>query len=239
MKPTTRQECILAEERGELTDWERQEAERNVADYAKRENLSLSEDELARHLELAAKLYIGREKDFFCLDCDVDIRTIGETIELTDRACHNHGFGQQGPGMLCIDCLEKRIGRRLVREDFMIVERDAPWAWIPLTGASPKLLDRLAHSVPEMVPCTASTTIYLSGDRSDEEMLRAIIQAIDGTVINLSNGRSVRIRPCRAPHYEPGKGTKAWVSADYLDLESKRKAHEEADQRLRDQWSAA
>jgi hypothetical protein len=137
----TRQECLLAKERGELTDWERQQAERDAARYAERKNLS--EAERVKFVDSWGNVrWLGRELDFFCCDCEVDTRTIGEDVDFMDWPQWRHGWGQQGKGTLCIDCFEKRIGRRLVREDF-IVPGDGELR-VP-EDASAKLRERLAQ----------------------------------------------------------------------------------------------
>lgn len=52
-----------------------------------------------------------------CLDCDINTLVAGEYYMV-----HNHVWSQTGidpyGGMLCITCLEKRIGRELISEDF-------------------------------------------------------------------------------------------------------------------------
>lgn len=55
-------------------------------------------------------------KRFCCLDCGVDVGKIGEYCMLKDRtwfSIHN-----SNKGMLCIGCIEKRLGRKLKSEDF-------------------------------------------------------------------------------------------------------------------------
>jgi hypothetical protein len=55
-------------------------------------------------------------KGFLCLDCEVDTFEIDELYVVTDElwARVNPGKG----GMLCIGCLEKRLGRELTPDDF-------------------------------------------------------------------------------------------------------------------------
>jgi len=52
-----------------------------------------------------------------CLDCNINTVTSGEYYMV-----HNHVWSQTGigpyDGMLCIICLEKRIGRKLTSQDF-------------------------------------------------------------------------------------------------------------------------
>jgi hypothetical protein len=56
-----------------------------------------------------------------CLDCDVDTFAIDEYYMVNDDVWTDSGVGWTG-GMLCIGCLEDRLGRQLVPGDFM----DAP-----------------------------------------------------------------------------------------------------------------
>jgi len=56
----------------------------------------------------------------YCLDCGVDTYEINEYYTVHDELwllCHPEDYG-----MLCIGCLEKRLGRRLDYRDFI----DAP-----------------------------------------------------------------------------------------------------------------
>lgn len=55
-------------------------------------------------------------KKFFCLDCGVDTGRIGEYYMLIDETWHLTGLGKIG--MLCIDHVESRIGRKLNKTDF-------------------------------------------------------------------------------------------------------------------------
>jgi len=58
---------------------------------------------------------VSRHK-FKCLDCRVDTGKIGEHYMLIDetwRQAHS-----SNKGMLCIGCIELRLGRRLVKADF-------------------------------------------------------------------------------------------------------------------------
>lgn len=55
-------------------------------------------------------------RKFLCLDCKVDTGKIYEhymLIEETWFAIHQSKFG-----MLCIGCVEKRLGRMLTKDDF-------------------------------------------------------------------------------------------------------------------------
>lgn len=58
-----------------------------------------------------------------CLDCNVDTIAIAEYYMVSDDIWANSGVGPLGrEGMLCIGCLEGRLGRRLTADDFT----DAP-----------------------------------------------------------------------------------------------------------------
>lgn len=53
---------------------------------------------------------------FLCMDCNIDTGRIGEHYMLVDsiwRLVHN-----SNKGMLCIKCLEARLGRTLNKSDF-------------------------------------------------------------------------------------------------------------------------
>lgn len=55
-------------------------------------------------------------RKFLCLDCKVDTGKIGEHYMLVDDVWHLTGL--QKYGMLCIEHVEERIGRKLVQADF-------------------------------------------------------------------------------------------------------------------------
>jgi len=55
-------------------------------------------------------------KKFLCLDCGVDTGRIGEHYMLIDSTWKKTGLGKIG--MLCIEHVENRIGRKLVTSDF-------------------------------------------------------------------------------------------------------------------------
>jgi hypothetical protein len=72
----------------------------------------------------------SRRNDPRCLDCDVDTLEIGHFYMLRDDV-----WLEANPtvdGMLCIDCLETRLGRRLAPTDFS----DAPCNHWPLLRLS-------------------------------------------------------------------------------------------------------
>ena len=71
---------------------------------------------------------------FACVDCRVDTNRIDEYYAVRDDVWPLARLG----GMLCVGCLERRIGRRLAPGDFIHRSREAfPWP------ASPRLADRL------------------------------------------------------------------------------------------------
>ncbi|QNN98405.1 hypothetical protein SEA_LILMARTIN_192 [Streptomyces phage LilMartin] len=55
-------------------------------------------------------------KKWLCLDCKVDTGKIGEHFFLNMEVWTLTGLGHKG--MLCVEHVEKRIGRRLVPADF-------------------------------------------------------------------------------------------------------------------------
>jgi hypothetical protein len=55
-------------------------------------------------------------RKFLCLDCQVDTGKIGEHYMLIDETWRLTGLGKYG--MLCIEHVERRIGRKLVPSDF-------------------------------------------------------------------------------------------------------------------------
>lgn len=69
-----------------------------------------------------------------CFDCKVD--TKDEYYMVLDEIWEEFGCGDD---LLCIGCLENRVGRNLVRADF----NDYPINDIDLWNKSPRLLNRL------------------------------------------------------------------------------------------------
>jgi len=75
---------------------------------------------------------------FLCLDCKIDTGKVNEFYMLKDEiwfSIHN-----SKEGMLCIDCLEKRLKRKLVKTDFndSFVNKQ-----FPNKSYSNKLLERM------------------------------------------------------------------------------------------------
>lgn len=84
---------------------------------------------------------MASRRKWLCLDCKVDTGKIGEhymLIEETWQLAH-----KSNQGMLCVDCLESRIGRRLVASDFndSHINRVKPGE-----SKSQKLLDRISST---------------------------------------------------------------------------------------------
>jgi hypothetical protein len=79
-------------------------------------------------------------RKFLCLDCNVDTGKIGEHYMLVDETWHLTGLGKYG--MLCIDHVEQRIGRKLNAKDF-----NNSYLNKPRTGIiSAKLMTRMKGS---------------------------------------------------------------------------------------------
>lgn len=55
-------------------------------------------------------------RKFLCLDCKIDTGKIGEHYMLIDETWKLTGLGPVG--MLCIEHVETRIGRKLIASDF-------------------------------------------------------------------------------------------------------------------------
>jgi hypothetical protein len=76
-------------------------------------------------------------RKFLCLDCSVDTARAHEHYMLNDQTWKLTGLGKFG--MLCIGCVEDRIGRKLVAADF-----NNSYLNKPRTGSiSARLLDRM------------------------------------------------------------------------------------------------
>lgn len=59
---------------------------------------------------------------WLCVDCSTHTGAIGEYYMVTDALWARHGVQR---GMLCLMCLESRVGRRLVPSDF---------PWLPVNS---------------------------------------------------------------------------------------------------------
>lgn len=75
-------------------------------------------------------------KKFLCLDCNIDTGRIGEFYYLKEEI-----WNSVAPkvGMLCIDCLEKRLKRKLKSSDFDSCFLNS----LKFGQKSAKLIDRL------------------------------------------------------------------------------------------------
>lgn len=74
----------------------------------------------------------------FCVDCGVDTLLAGEYYMVKSEVWLLTGLDTRD-GMLCVSCLENRIGRELTVHDFS----DYPVNTIPKLFRSDKLLSRL------------------------------------------------------------------------------------------------
>jgi hypothetical protein len=78
-----------------------------------------------------------------CVDCGVDTFVIGERYMVQDALWTKAWEGCHRPKreILCIGCLEQRLGRRLVASDF----QDAPINDLADPTISPRMRDRLSR----------------------------------------------------------------------------------------------
>lgn len=93
-----------------------------------------------------------------CVDCGVDTQEIGEYYMVTDSCWKRAGMGKYD-GMLCIGCLEKRLGKKLTPRNF----KECPLNWrnalIPMY-ASERLLMRLFSGGPKSKWCRGALDVY-------------------------------------------------------------------------------
>jgi len=59
-----------------------------------------------------------RKTVFDCVDCGMDTGKKGEYYMVHDKIWMLSGLGSYNSKMLCLNCLEKRIGRPLTKDDF-------------------------------------------------------------------------------------------------------------------------
>ena len=57
-------------------------------------------------------------KRFICVDCKIDTNEIAEYYMLHNHIWYTHTTDFNGKGMLCIGCIESRLGRQLKHGDF-------------------------------------------------------------------------------------------------------------------------
>lgn len=62
----------------------------------------------------------NNSKDFFCMDCGECTSCNGEYYMLRDSIWYSAITAMDSDGMLCIGCVERRLGRTLNREDFLL-----------------------------------------------------------------------------------------------------------------------
>jgi hypothetical protein len=86
--------------------------------------------------------------DFRCLDCAVDTAAIDEYYVVTPEVWARAGAGD---GMLCIGCLEKRLGHRLDPADFLNIWMHWGDPWKKPFRLSKRLRARLGHGANAMV----------------------------------------------------------------------------------------
>jgi hypothetical protein len=123
--------------------WAEREIAETIAHRKERGLQPLTGQEIAESRAFHTEFMLNVCVYCYCRVCNVDTREIGEYNSLTEWACFINGFNPQGrDGMHCIGCLEKKIGRRLVREDFMFPGDELR---VP-SDASARLLDRLGSA---------------------------------------------------------------------------------------------
>lgn len=77
-------------------------------------------------------------QDFDCMDCGINTSRIEEYYMVLQKLWE-WATGKQSKGILCIGCLEGRIGRRLTQKDFI----DCPVNNDNTTRKSERLLSRI------------------------------------------------------------------------------------------------
>lgn len=83
---------------------------------------------------------IEETNNFTCLDCRANTLYLGEYYMVEDEVWKE---AKMKEGMLCIDCLEKRIGRTLKCEDF----KKCPLNILPNIPKSDHLLNRMTNGL--------------------------------------------------------------------------------------------
>jgi len=73
-----------------------------------------------------------------CADCEVDVFEIDERFMVNDQVWAAAGL-EPDSGWMCVECLEARLGRELVADDFADLPMNAPDY-----PHSPRLADRIA-----------------------------------------------------------------------------------------------
>jgi len=86
---------------------------------------------------------LQRDEVWYCLDCDhFCLGDGGEYYMVHDAIWYRVTYGQECEGMLCIGCLEGRLGRGLTAADFT----DCPLNHEKRERGSARLRDRLNRS---------------------------------------------------------------------------------------------
>jgi hypothetical protein len=80
-------------------------------------------------------------QSFLCVDCDIDTLAVGEYYMVTDSCWRRAG---NVDGMLCIVCLEKRLGKPLTARNFTTCELN--WSNALSRSAASKLLFSRMHA---------------------------------------------------------------------------------------------
>ncbi len=81
----------------------------------------------------------GLPYDYRCVDCKVDTLSIGEFYTVSNYIWWKYGVRKKYK-MLCIGCLESRMGRRLVSDDFPYYPINTP----SLSNKSVRLVIRIS-----------------------------------------------------------------------------------------------
>lgn len=99
---------------------------------------------------LSEEEYLKEYSGFFCLDCNVNTLAIDEYYMVQFSLWREANPSEEG--MLCIGCLENRIGRQLTVDDFI----EAPVNYFcKFQGTSERLMSRLTDKfTDEKETCT-------------------------------------------------------------------------------------
>jgi hypothetical protein len=104
-------------------------------DRTKSKRISILKEITAKGASPAWPAMMKDRSSFLCLDCGVDTGAIDEYYRVTNELWARVNPG--GDGMLCIGCLEKRLGRELTPDDFPSCSDDRDYP------KSQRLLERL------------------------------------------------------------------------------------------------
>jgi hypothetical protein len=100
--------------------------------------------------------YLPAMDRVLCLDCNVNVVSAGHYCMLKTRVWRQTGVGSwHFIGVLCLDCIERRLGRHLQRDDFAIARTKADrrlWTlgqpMLPRVWEGRRLLECGANPVP-------------------------------------------------------------------------------------------